>query len=706
MKLKSLFSGILLAASISSVIGICINNPKADTYGDWNYATNYGNYLYGYTGNDTEVTIPYKVNSITIDSVQIKKGSDESNENLKNVKKVTFESGYKIISGSAISGFENVEELVIPEGTTEISSMAFYDLKNLKKVQLPSSLKILGNNAFKGCSSLESITIPEGVETLEWSAFSGCTGLKSVTLPDSLKEMGCDVFQGCLGLKDENGCVIVRDRLYYMDIPSGETEVTIPDGIKVLEGKLFSYKSGIKKVIIPKSVTRIEHRVFEHCGGLKEIVVPDSVEYIGTYAFSDCHALENITLPSHFEHGLNPFRGSEKLADDKGYIIINGILCDYFGTEKDISIPDGVKEIEQAAMFNKNITSVKMPESVEMIESDAFCKCGDLKKVEMPDSVTEWGNGVFQYCSSLSEVKLSNNLKTIESYAFDNTPSLKEIIIPEGVEEIRNNAFSDSDIETITLPSSLKSISNIGLGDNVKVVFNGSYEQWKNIKGIDSLSETIEIDFASPTSVPTSTVTSTPVPETATPTAAVTSVPESSPTVTAAPENTVTAAPSPEAAVSATPAPVISAAPAVTVQPTVTPVSDTFKFKGNTYKIKGKNAALVKGAKKAKVSIPATVKYLGKKYKVSEIGASAFKSNKKLKSVTIGKNVKVIGNKAFFGDKKLSSVTIKSKLLKSSKVGKNAFKGVSKVVVFKVPAAKKKAYSKIIARSLKKYKIK
>ena len=133
-----------------------------------------------------------------------------------------------------------------------------------------------------------------------------------------------------------------------------------------------------------------------------------------------------------------------------------------------------------------------------------------------------------------------------------------------------------------------------------------------------------------------------------------------------------------------------------TLAVTAAPAADSFKVNGNTYKIQGKTATLVKGAKKAKVVIPATVKNKGKKYKVTAIGGSAFKSNKKLKSVTIGKNVKSIGKKAFYKASKLSSVTIKSKLLKSSKVGKYAFKGVSKKVVFKVPAAKKKAYSKII----------
>lgn len=49
------------------------------------------------------------------------------------------------------------------------------------------------------------------------------------------------------------------------------------------------------------------------------------------------------------------------------------------------------------------------------------------------------------------------------------------------------------------------------------------------------------------------------------------------------------------------------------------------------------------------VKIPATVTINGNSYKITGIAANAFKNNKKLTEVTIGKNVITIGNKAFGG---------------------------------------------------------
>ena len=95
-------------------------------------------------------------------------------------------------------------------------------------------------------------------------------------------------------------------------------------------------------------------------------------------------------------------------------------------------------------------------------------------------------------------------------------------------------------------------------------------------------------------------------------------------------------------------------------------------------------------------SVPTTVKISGKSYKVTEISANAFKNKKKLKKVTIGKNVQKIGNNAFSGCKSLKNITIMGKRLK--KVGTNAIKGINKKAVIKVPKTKVKAYKKLFTK--------
>ena len=98
------------------------------------------------------------------------------------------------------------------------------------------------------------------------------------------------------------------------------------------------------------------------------------------------------------------------------------------------------------------------------------------------------------------------------------------------------------------------------------------------------------------------------------------------------------------------------------------------------------------------IKIADTVKIDGVTYKVTSVAAKAFKGNKNVTKIIIGKNVKKIGANAFANCKKLKKVIIYSKVLK--KVGKKAFfrKG-GKKITFKVPKAKKKAYKKMLKKA-------
>lgn len=109
--------------------------------------------------------------------------------------------------------------------------------------------------------------------------------------------------------------------------------------------------------------------------------------------------------------------------------------------------------------------------------------------------------------------------------------------------------------------------------------------------------------------------------------------------------------------------------------------------------VKNKTVSFTGNVDTEKVTIPATVTIQGKKYKVTSIEANAFKNNKKLKSVTVGTNVKSIGKDAFSGCGNLKKITIKSTKLQS--VGKNALKGVNKKAVIKVPKSKLSSYKKL-----------
>lgn len=86
-----------------------------------------------------------------------------------------------------------------------------------------------------------------------------------------------------------------------------------------------------------------------------------------------------------------------------------------------------------------------------------------------------------------------------------------------------------------------------------------------------------------------------------------------------------------------------------------------------------------------KVSIPATITIFGTKYSVIGISTNAFCDCKKLKSITLGKNISSIGTKAFYNCNNLTKFTIPSKV---AKIGKQAFCNCKKLKSITVQTTK------------------
>ena len=130
-------------------------------------------------------------------------------------------------------------------------------------------------------------------------------------------------------------------------------------------------------------------------------------------------------------------------------------------------------------------------------------------------------------------------------------------------------------------------------------------------------------------------------------------------------------------------------------------VTKAKKVKGNYYKIISISKKAVQYEKPvnkniSSITIPAVVKINGKRYKVTGIAANAFKNCKRLKKVTIGTNINKIGKKAFYGCSSLKNIKVKTSKLTNSRIGRQAFKGIHKKSVIKVPKRQLKTYKKIL----------
>ena len=129
-----------------------------------------------------------------------------------------------------------VTDLVIPNGVTNILDGAFFGFKHLKSVTIPYGVSSIGEKAFSGCSALASVTFPKSLKLISNSAFSGCSCLANANISEGVTSIGEGAFSGCSAL----------------------VNVTIPSTVRVIEYSAFyncwALSSVISKIEEPSEI--------------------------------------------------------------------------------------------------------------------------------------------------------------------------------------------------------------------------------------------------------------------------------------------------------------------------------------------------------------------------------------------------------------------------------------------------------------------
>ncbi len=235
----------------------------------------------------------------------------------------------------------------------------------------------------------------------------------------------------------------------------------------------------------------------------------------------------------------------------------------------------------------------------------------------------------------------------------------------------------------------------------------------------DAAAEVMYTIKVTPTPTPTATPMASPsATPSATPTVSPSAVPSAGPTATPAgtnpgsvPSADPSAVPTKAPGTPATPAPSSALTPAPASEQSKQPqASESQKSepKGSKLKKNGNKYMVTSASKKTptikytgssdktkkKVIIPKTVTIDGVEYKVTSIGKKAFRNNKSLKEVVIGKNITKIETKAFYGCKNLRKVTFQTTTLSKKSVGKNAFGKINNRASYLIPSEKLKKYKR------------
>ena len=324
---------------------------------------------------------------------------------------------------------DDIVEIEIGQGVTNISDEAFSFLENLQRVSISSTVTKIGKNAFQNCVSLKNVELYDGLRSIESNAFGVCESLKEITIPASVNNIGTNVFSKCINLEAIN-------------VLSGNRSFSTRDGVLYSNNidKLIVYPAGKKEKYfdIPSTVDRIGFGAFADSRNLEGVTIPDTVTSIESQAFYDS-SISEIHIPhSITEIGESSFRGCKNL--------------------RVIDIPEGVRKIGDAAFYYcASVKEINLPATLSQIVNYAFYGCNSLETVNYNGSESDWskisvgiGNDILM---EVNHVFAKSDLLTPDYTPEPAEPTKKPIstakptIAPElsYEDEINSNDESDDD---------------------------------------------------------------------------------------------------------------------------------------------------------------------------------------------------------------------------------------------------------------------
>ncbi len=465
----------------------------------------------------------------------------------------------KEIYADAFYGCENLEEFEFCDSITHLNLGAFYGCKKLKTFAFSSNdePKIIGDYAFAWCDALESVKNLNGLTSIGNSAFSNCQTLQSFIVPESCTEIGRDGFYNCQNLEDltlssnlntiypffkespkvkldmdnnsKDNTVYIHNG-YLMQKKShndvilvactDDAKPTIPPETTIIGQDAF-YGCTMPNLTLNDGLKMLDARAFRGIKGLKSLAIPDSVESIDSFCFMKSD-IEELTLGKNSSLKVNTLLNSNikrvSIPEDcvKYYESPNSAIIDkefplllFCNSNK---IPDGIQYVASDINFSTNEEEYHLPDTLKSLQLYFMFDCPNLKKIYVGKQLR---NGLysdaFKNCPNLTEIVIDSenqNYKSIDGcvYMANSNGEFTHLVfaptnamIREGTKSMGSCFMQTPDIERV-VPVGYDETSQpntIYIPNSLKIVEWGAFADLPNLRELVLPDNLQEIDSTS-----------------------------------------------------------------------------------------------------------------------------------------------------------------------------------------------------------------
>lgn len=502
MKIKWNVIGIVLI--ITAVLIMQIPVSEADAASSASDFQMDGTTLISYTGTKEKVSVPSTVevigrsafeNNTTIKQVNIPDSVKQIEAyafwGCDNLEQVSLGEGLYEVGDFAFTNCPRLKTVSFPENISRIGIMAFADCVSLRNIQIPYTVYSVDDTAFDGCYRLE-IDYDAGTEGERFALYfaekkkempeyedideyeevlvtpAPTPDMEAVPTPQPVptalpgRELGSTVVVGNMavffmdntspnvntgnpyGVQESSSDQTMQE--YTTEKNKGTVKYTLVDG-KVLADRAYYGYQNLSSIDLPEGMEEIGEFSFAR-SSLQTVAVPEGVTSIGYGAFYHCDQLTEVQLPSTITHiapkafDYTGWVENFMAEGDSDFLVAgDGILIAYRGNSEHVVIPEGIRQIgPEVFQGHSEITSISMPDSLEIIGEAAFAQCGNLTELIGMSGVRVIRDRAFYHCP-LNQVVLPDSLASLGLGAFARE-SRGGVVLLEGQIPLYGEEFS------------------------------------------------------------------------------------------------------------------------------------------------------------------------------------------------------------------------------------------------------------------------